>query len=176
MTKILGLDISISSTGYCIINNGKLLRKSCGLIQPNPKETYGHRLLFLENNIKDVIKKNKPDEVIIEDIFKGRNAKTFKILSMARGVAIKAIYQETGKDPISIMASETRKLIGIKNTKEDAFNFIVKKYKLNDYEFDTHNDITDAMALALAAHTMIKQGIDAKSLRKKSSKKRRRRG
>lgn len=175
MTKILGLDISISSTGYCLINNGKLLRNSCGLIQPNPKQSYGQRLLFLEDNIKDIIKKNKPDEIIIEDIFKGRNAKTFKILSMARGVAVKAIYQETGKDPISIMASETRKLIGIKNTKEDAFDFIVKKFKLDDFEFDTHNDMTDAMALALAAHTMIKQGIDAKSIRRTGRKKRRKR-
>ena len=145
------------------------------MIKPNPKETYGQRLLFLENNIKEVIEKYKPDRVILEDIFKGRNAKTFKILSMARGVVIKTIYQATGKDPINIMPSATRKLIGIKNTKEDAFDFIVKKYKLTDYEFDKHNDLTDAIALGLAAHTMIKQGIDEKSLRNTKRKKRRKR-
>jgi Holliday junction resolvasome RuvABC endonuclease subunit len=162
--KILGLDISISSTGYCIFNNGKLMKKSCGLIQPNPKETYGQRLLFLEKEIKKVIKKNKPDEVVIEDIYKGRNAKTFKILSMARGVVIKTIYEETGKDPISVMASSARSLVGIKNKKEIAYEFIVKKYKLKDYEFNKHNDIVDAIVLALSAHTMKKQGLNEKSI------------
>lgn len=173
--KILGLDVSITSTGYCVFNNGKLLKKSCGMIKPNPKKTYGERLLFLELEIKKIISKYKPDEVIIEDIYKGRNAKTFKILSMTRGIAIKTIFEELGKDPIIVMASTARALIGIKNKKEIAYEFIVKKYKLKDYEFDTHNDQTDAILLALTAYTMKKQGIDAKPIQNFRRKKRRRR-
>lgn len=173
--KILGLDISSISTGYSIMNGGRLSKSKCGLIQPNPRRSYGERLLTFENQLRELIRQHKPDEIIIEDIFKGRSMKTFKSLAMFRAIAIKTIYEEIGRDPISIMASEVRALIGIKNTKEDAYKFIVEKYKLQDYDFESHNDITDSIALALSAHIMKKQGIDAKSIRSSRGKKRRKR-
>ena len=71
--KILGLDVSSISTGYCIFSNGRLTKSTCGLIQPNPKKSYGERLYTFEVELKKILKKYKPDEVIIEDIFKGRN-------------------------------------------------------------------------------------------------------
>jgi Holliday junction resolvasome RuvABC endonuclease subunit len=172
--KILGLDISSVSTGYCIISGGRLVKSTCGNIKTNSRKSYGERLNDFESQLIDVIKKYKPDEIIIEDIFKGRSMLTFKSLAMFRGVGINTIYRETGKNPISVMASEARSLVGIKNKKEDAFEFIVNKYNL-DYDFEEHNDITDSITLALCAHIMKKQGIDEKSLRNSRRKKRRKR-
>ena len=136
--KILGLDVSSISTGYCIINNERLSKSKCGLIQPNPRKSYGERLYTFETQLREIILKYKPDEVILEDIFKGRNIKTFKSLAMFRAIAIKTVYEELGIDPISLMASEVRALIGIKNTKEDAYDFIIKKYKLTDKKNHCH--------------------------------------
>lgn len=177
MAKILGLDVSSKSTGHCIINNGRLIKSTLGSIVPDKKSSLGGKLQYFERELIKLLQKHNPDHVIIEDIFRGPNIITFKTLAMFRGVCFKTVYDELGKDPFCVMPTEARKLVGAKGVKkEDGFDFVIKKYALPGYEFDTHNDITDAMALALAAHTMIKQGIDAKSLRKKSSKKRRRRG
>ena len=173
--KTLGLDVSSISTGYSIMNNGRLSKVSCGIIKTNPRKQYGERLLSFEKQLKDLIRKHKPDNIIIEDIFKGRNIKTFKSLAMFRGIAIKVVYEETGKNPISIMASEARSIIGVKNKKEITFEFIVDKYNLSDYNFEDHNDIVDSIALALSAHIMKKQGIDEKFIHNARTKKRRKR-
>ena len=172
--KILGLDVSSVRTGHCIINNGRLVKSSCGCLNQDSRKSYGERLYSFEILLRDLIQTHKPDEIIIEDIFKGRSMITFKSLAMFRAIAIKVAYEELGRDPISIMASAARALIGIKNKKEIAYEFIVKKYKLTDYEFDTHNDICDAIVLALTAHTMKKQGINESSLKKLGKRKKRR--
>lgn len=172
--KILAFDVSSMSTGYSVINNGRLLKGSLGMIQPNPRRQYGERLQVFESELKKIIQKHNPDIIVVEDIFKGRNIKTFRSLAMFRGVAIKAIYDETMKDPVIIMASEARSLVGSENKKEKAFEFITSKFKL-DLDFDTQNDIADSIVLALAGHIMDKKGIDAKSIQNTRRKKKRKR-
>lgn len=173
MVTILALDISSISTGYCIFNNGSLLKRSCGTINPNPRKQYGERLNVFEKELRDIIIKYNPDQVIIEDIFKGRNILTFKSLAMFRGVAINTIYDELSITPISVMASEARKIIGVKNDKEEVYIFIVKKYKLTDYSFDRDNDITDSIALGLCGYIIQRDDINLKDIRKKKRRKRR---
>ncbi len=172
MTTVLGIDIASRRTGWALINNGRINKKYLGLINIKYNESMGKRLVAFEIALKELIEQYNPDEIVIEDIYKGRNAKTFKILSLFRGVAIKAIYEITGKDPISIMAIQVRKIINITNNKEIVFNTLNDKYKL-DFDFKKHNDIVDAIALCLAGHVMEKQGLSEKDLR--SKKKRRKR-
>lgn len=174
MTKILAFDISSVSTGVAVFNKGRLLKSSLTLIQPNPKKQYGERLVHFQDEIRNLIHKHNPDVVTIEDIFRGRNILTFKSLAMFRGVAIKTIYEEMGKDPVNIMAAEARSTIGVGTSKEEAFNAIVKKYTLQ-FDFDKDNDIVDAIVLGLATHNLLKQGIDERSLQRTRRKKRRKR-
>lgn len=176
MAKILGLDISSQRTGVAVINRGRLLKSSFELIEPNPRKSYGERLSFFKNELKRVIAKHQPEHIVIEDIFKGRNLKTFKILAMFRGVAIQTIYEETNQNPVSLMPTDARATLDIGVGKEDAFCAIVEKYKLDEFNFDDHNDIVDAIGLATAVHILIKQGHDAKSLQSlRRGKKRKRR-
>ena len=173
MSKILGLDVSSSSTGYCIINNGRLVKSTLGTINPNSKDPYGKRLQFFAEELIGLLKKYKPDKGVMEDIFKGPNDKTFKILAMFRGVCFLKVFEEIGNDPICVMPTEARKLVGVNGiAKEDGFEFVKNKYAFSDYKFDTHNDITDAIVLGLAGYQMEKQGIDEKSLGRKKRKKR----
>jgi len=173
--KILALDISSVSTGYCVINDGRLLKSSLGTIATESKDNISKRLHIFRNAIIDLIEKHNPDKVICEDIFRGRNILTFKVLACFRGVALEVIYEKTGTYPISVMASEARKLVGVKNTKEDCFDYVMDKYTLPGFNFDEHNDIADSIILGLAAHTMEKNGINEKSLRSPRRKKRRKR-
>lgn len=175
MVKILGLDISSVSTGYCIINNGRLLKNAIGTITLNSKLEMGDKLLQFENKVKELIKKYKPNYIIIEDIFRGPNIKTFKTLAMFRGVCFKVVFEETGKNPVSMMPTEARKVVGTTGTKkEDAFDFIIKKYSLASYEFCTHNDVTDAIILALAYNELHKNGTNETYFTQNTKKKRKR--
>jgi Holliday junction resolvasome RuvABC endonuclease subunit len=151
--RILGLDISSTCTGVSVINDGYLDFNALDTIEPSDKFSLGQKLLFFEKAVKKLLKKYRPDCVVFEDIFKGPNAKTFKLLAMFRGVAFKAIFEVLKFDPKSIMPTEARKLVGASGVKkEDGFAFVVKKYNLTNYKFEEHNDIADAIVLALARH------------------------
>lgn len=170
MSKILGFDISSISTGYCVFINGKLIKSSCGIINSNIG-SYGQRLQFFSEQIRNLIHKYNPDYIAIENIFKGRNILTFKSLAMFRGVAILTIYESCGLNPIDIMATKARGIVKTGKSKEEAFNFIVKKYGLNDFNFKRDNDKTDAIVLALAAHIAIRDNIDLKFKKKRRKRK-----
>jgi len=173
MTKILGLDVSSVSTGYCVFNNGRILKSSLGTINPDSKKTYGERLQFFVDELTLLLQKHKPDKVAMEDIFRGPNIDTFKTLAMFRGVAFYTVFKELGINPISIMPTAARKLVNADGvTKEDGFDLATKKYKLSDYDFDTHNDITDAIILGLACYKMEKQGLNERDLKKRKKRKR----
>jgi hypothetical protein len=94
---------------------------------------------------------------------------------MYRGVAIKTIYEEMGKDPINLLAVSARSELGIGIKKEEAFKAIVDKYKLT-YDFEKDNDTVDAIVLSLAAHQLIKQGRHDKPIRSARSRKKRKSG
>jgi len=175
MAKILGLDISSQRTGVAVLNKGRLLRSSFELIEPNPKKSYGERLSYFRTELRRILAKHQPEHIVIEDIFKGRNLKTFKILAMFRGVAIQTIYEETNQNPVSLMPTDARSTLDIGVGKEDAFCALVEKYKLDDFNFDDHNDIVDAIGLASALQVLIKQGHDAKSLQSLGRGKKRKR-
>lgn len=69
------------------------------------------------------------------------------------------------------MPTAARKLVGVDGvTKEDGFDFVINKYGSLDYDFDTHNDITDAIVLGLACYEMEKQGLNEKDLKRKKKR------
>jgi Holliday junction resolvasome RuvABC endonuclease subunit len=171
MSIILGIDIASRNIGWAVIKNGKINKKQSGLIVINSNTNMGERLVEFENSIKDLINYINPDTIVIEDIYRGPSIITFKTLSLFRGVAIKSIYEKTSNMPISIMAVQARKLVGIKNTKEAAFDTINKKFKLK-YEFKKHNDIVDAIVLGLAGYEMEKLNIN--EIKPKHKKRKRR--
>jgi len=148
--KVLGLDASSVRTGCCIVEDGYLDFKSLDTIDPPPKLLMGKKLLFFEKAIKKLLKKHRPDAVVIENIFRGPNIITFKTLSMFRGVAYKCVQEVLNLEPESIMPTEARKAVGCGPKKEDAFEWITKKYDFRDFTFNKHNDICDSIILALS--------------------------
>lgn len=158
--RILGLDISSTCTGVSVVNDGYLDINTLDTIVPSDKFSLGQKLVFFEKHIKKLLKKYNPDIVVIEDIFKGPNAKTFKTLAMFRGIIFKVVFEKMKIDPKSIMPTEARKLVGAKGVKkEDGFQFVINKYGLKEFVFEKHNDITDAVVLALAYYEQYKQSL-----------------
>ena len=92
--KILGLDIA-SSTGFCILNDGKL--EKYGVITIPSEMNLFQRIKYFENNLIQILNDNKPDEVHIEDVILGiSGAKTLAYLGRLNGVAISVCYNKVG--------------------------------------------------------------------------------
>ena len=86
--RILGLDPSISSTGWGIIdvNGNRLSYVADGFIKTNAKAGLSQRLHTIFTELTKVIETYKPDEASIEITFLNENPETSLKLSMARGV------------------------------------------------------------------------------------------
>ncbi len=165
--KILGLDVSTKSTGWFIA------KRSCGTIKP-PGDNFADKLVYFRAELVKLLDKYKPDLVVIEDAYyqprKG-SIHTLKALSKFAGVAIEA-SQAKGCAVEIITATTARKYCcgrsGEKVTKQDVFDFFVEKYDLEDWTFNRHNDITDAMALSWGYRE--KQRIEKKGNKKETRK------
>ena len=152
---ILALDISSVSSGWSLMLDGQLRMDAYGIIAPPKKESLGHKLLWFESAVKELINTYHPDQIIVEDIF-CFNKVAFKCLAEYRGVAFKAVYELTGQDPHSMMAVEARKLVGVGCKKEQAWAGAMELFGLGkgwDYERD--NDVVDSFVLCLALHSRL---------------------
>lgn len=153
---ILGLDVSSSSTGYAVLRNGRWTKSatSFGKIKIPSSLPLSQRLVQFRDSLQEVILKVKPTHIIIEDVFSGRNVATMKLLARFNGVAVELSRRLLGKDPTITLTAAVRSGLACGKSKEEAFSFICKKYKL-DWTFNTMNDVTDALALALYRHAQL---------------------
>ena len=90
--KILGIDPGTGIMGWGLIemNNGKIKPLKYGCIRTKPNLPQPERLAHIFNSLSDIIKKVRPDEVAIEELFFFKNQKTIISVAEARGVAIVA--------------------------------------------------------------------------------------
>ncbi len=88
--RILGLDPSLSSTGWGVIevNANRLQYVADGFIPTNPKLSIEERLDIIFRTLCEVIETYKPQEASIEKTFLNSNPETSLKLSMARGVVV----------------------------------------------------------------------------------------
>jgi len=92
VTRVLGVDTSLRSTGYGVVESvGSSLRPvTYGCIRTKPAWPHSACLLALQEQLGDVIRETRPQEVSIEGAFYCRNVRTAMTLGEARGVAIAA--------------------------------------------------------------------------------------
>ncbi len=88
--RILGLDPSLSSTGWGIIEaeNNHLRYVADGFIPTDTKTSIAERLNIINQTLREVIELYKPDEAAIEQVFLNSNPASTIKLGMARGVVI----------------------------------------------------------------------------------------
>ena len=89
--RIIGLDPSLSSTGWGIIevNANRLQYVADGFIPTDAKMPIEQRLDQIFRTLCEVIDLYKPQEAAIEKTFLNSNPETSLKLSMARGVIVK---------------------------------------------------------------------------------------
>lgn len=161
--KILGIDPGSTRVGYGLIekekNNLKFLR--AGLLKISAESASGgknQRLLELENSFSQLLKKEKPDLVALEKLYFVKNLKTALEVSQSRGVLVLVILKN--KLPLIEIAPSEAKLIvsGDGRASKKAVAKMVGYFlKINTAK--QIDDITDALALAIAADSIAKKSL-----------------
>ena len=149
MSIILGLDLA-QVTGYAIIDSNENLL-AYGLINISFGEDLQSSQLALKKlnfEIKTLIKKHNVTNIILESIFTGPNPLVSARLNQCRAAAILAASAKITL--INGNVKQVRKIIlGSGNaSKKEVFDWAVKKFNLNDFKYNKHNDITDSILLA----------------------------
>jgi len=93
---ILGIDPGTATMGWGALKKSKreLELIDYGVIITSPKQTTGERLLKLYKEISALIKRLKPDILVVEKLFFFKNLKTALPVSEARGVILLAIAEQ----------------------------------------------------------------------------------
>lgn len=155
--KILGIDPGIGRTGYAILEqNGKdISLVECGCITTKVGTAEADRLLEIQTDLKNLIKKFKPDAVCIESLFFATNAKTAMSVGQARGVVMVTAAEEKLKiielTPLQVKIAATG--YG-KADKSQVQRMIVTLLKLK--KVPKPDDAADACAIAWAGISRMK--------------------
>ena len=87
---ILGLDPSLSCTGYGLIRatGNRLTHLANGQLKTNPKEDLPRRLSHLATMLDALLADHRPDAAAAEEIFLNKNPQSTLKLAQARGVVL----------------------------------------------------------------------------------------
>ena len=89
---VLGVDPGAGTTGYGVVarSGGAISLLECGVIRTDPGSELPRRLKEIYDGISEVLTRHKVDEVAVEGVFYGKNARTTVILGHARGAVLLA--------------------------------------------------------------------------------------
>ena len=147
--RILGLDPSLSSTGWGVIEvkDNRLRYVADGFIKTDPKLPIADRLALIHRTLNEVIETYKPDEAAIEQVFLNENPASTIKLGMARGVVILApgLYNipVTEYEPTKVKKA----LVGVGRAEKNQVETMVKV--LLPGCKPKNNDSSDALAMAI---------------------------
>lgn len=152
MPKLLALDQSSHTTGYTILDNGKIIETShFDCIGTD----LGDRLFQLRNKIEDLILQHNIDEVIFEDIQlqdvngnKETGIKTFKILAEVFGVVHELLTEKKIKytTVLPIKWKAHFKIAGKGRSQEKK---LTQAYVLKTYGISCTEDEADSLCIAM---------------------------
>ena len=148
--RILGLDPSLSSTGWGVIEiiGNKMKYLADGYIKTDPKMPIAERLAQIHRTLNEVIETYHPDEAAIEQVFLNDNPTSTIKLGMARGVVIlaPALYNipVTEYEPNKVKKA----VVGVGKAAKQQVETMVKV--LLPGCNPKNNDSSDALAIAIA--------------------------
>ena len=92
MTLILGLDPSLSCTGWGVIRaeGSRIAHVANGQVPTDPKAPMARRLAGLQAALADVIAAHRPDRAAAEEVFVNKNPQSTLKLAQARGCVLAA--------------------------------------------------------------------------------------
>jgi crossover junction endodeoxyribonuclease RuvC len=147
--RVLGIDPSIQSTGFGIIeySNNSYTVLSSGVIKPSRKKLFHHKINEIRSRIEEIIKTFEPEEVAIENPFYAQNIKTAIALGQVRGATLVAVASHDCSlheySPLEIKKAVT----GYGQADKNQVRTMVKTL-LNIKDSKLETDASDALATA----------------------------
>lgn len=154
--KILGVDPGSIHCGYGLISsdgkNAKYILS--GRISPPASRPLHYRLKCIHEVLLDIIRTNRPDDLVVEKIFFAKGAKAALSLGHARGVVLLASASEE-LDLHECSALEVKKaVVGYGRAEKSQVQEMVKL--ILGIKGQLYPDSADALALALCYMNAIK--------------------
>jgi crossover junction endodeoxyribonuclease RuvC len=147
--KILGIDPGSTRVGYGLIKKEKagLIFIRAGLLKISSKDK-GKRLLELEKSFSQLLKKEKPDAVVLEKLYFMKNMKTALEVAQSRGVltltTVKYKIPLLEYTPLEIKQAVTGYGLADKKSVAKMVSKILKIGEVSKYD-----DVSDALAAAI---------------------------
>lgn len=147
---ILGIDPGFGRMGYGIIEyrNNKFRTVEYGCITTPAKERLSLRLKKIEEDLEEVLSRNKIDEASIEDLFFNQNITTGIQVAEARGVVLCTLEKHGIKISEYTPLQVKQALVGYGRAKKDQVEYMVKDILKLD-KMPKIDDTTDALAIAI---------------------------
>ena len=148
---ILGIDPGLATIGFGVLDKdsrGGVKVLDYGVILTPKEERLPTRLAMLEQSLKKLIDKYKPDEIALEELFFNNNQKTAINVAQARGVILLTCVKECGRlyeyTPLQIKQAIT----GYGRAEKKQIQAMVKTF-LGLNAVPKPDDAADALAVAL---------------------------
>jgi len=142
---ILGIDPGLENTGFAVLETEPLRLVTCGLVKINKQE---ERLWQISKQIKEIIKKYKIEEMVIETLFFAKNAKSAIKVAEAIGV-IKVAGYEMGIDVFGYTPLQIKMaLVGYGRAEKEQVEVMVRQ-SLNIEKDIKPSHAADAVAAGL---------------------------
>ena len=163
--KVLGIDPGLHKTGWCIVSSEgaqKVKHLASGLIITNTDSTIDERLLYIHDDLSDVIAEHKPDRAAIEKTYVNKNYGSSLKLAHARAASI-LTCGIANLDLEHISSKHVKKsVVGNGNASKEQVAYMVQ-ILLGPHFVSESQDITDAAAIAItrifrtgtAAHALL---------------------
>jgi crossover junction endodeoxyribonuclease RuvC len=159
--RILGVDPGTKVVGIGIIEEegGILSLVMAGAIKLDTKENVHQRMLRVQNEVTEIIRKYKPDAMAIETQFVGKNVRSALKLSGAKDVVVIAALHE-GIAVTEYAPSQIKKSASGRGDAPKEFVSLVVRQMLGMTEQLKYLDISDALAVAIChAHKSSAQNL-----------------
>ena len=147
---ILGIDPGLATMGYGVIESEKGNSKvvDYGVVLTPKTESLPVRLALLEEGVKKLAEKYKPDEIALEELFFNNNITTGINVAQARGVILLTCVKSCGRlyeyTPLQIKQA----LTGYGRADKHQMQMMVKTF-LRLEKIPRPDDAADAIAIAM---------------------------
>jgi len=150
--RVLGLDPSVRSTGYGVIecSRGAMRLVEAGVITTNGAGTFAQRLGDISASLRTLIAATRPNVIAVEEVFaRAINPRTTIVMAHARG-AMLATAAEAHLRVFEFSATSVKRAVAGNGaaSKEQVGRMVAQVLRLA--HMPRPADVTDALALAIA--------------------------
>lgn len=154
---VYGVDPSLSSSGIAWITDGDLT--GFAKIVTPAKRPLPERLKTIYDQFCGLLDRLRPDVVVMEDQYAGKNVKTYAKLNQVRGVMVLAVAQK-GIDFVTFTPTQIKRTVAGKGnaSKDDIITAVKDLYPgFNRYLSSISGKIDDIADAIGIAHTYLHQ-------------------